>query len=481
MTTTPTPIPNPNADPIPGRISIPTPRPEDKGSGRPPRQDAGPRGHIGWVVAGSLGTGLIAALLLAAAPFISPEENDVTGAVLCGFAVGWAMLATLSTRYTDQPQCWAAAPALFMVLGGLLLIGFGSSSREVLNWVWPPVLLILVIWMFVRARRQLHSRSRRWLLYPILAVLAVASVGGGYETVREQVDANAYTMPGELVDVGGHRLHLNCTGSGSPTVVLQPGGGDFSSVMAWVAPAVAADTRVCVYDRAGRGWSEPADSPQDATQIAIDLHTLLQRGNVPGPCVLAGHSFGGLYVLAYADRYPSDVAGMVLIDSTNPATDADSAKAKAYDSGSYDAVTDRVAALGAAAARIGLVRLVGSFSYGDLPPQSRDEVRAKTATADYASGWIDEFVQANASGAEAAMLTDFGDKPLVVLTAGAETDATHDAAQNKLATLSTNSSHRVVERASHAGLIFDEQYAKATTRAILDVVSSVRSAAPLAR
>jgi len=437
-------------------------------------------GPIGRIVAGSLATGLIAAPLLVAAPFISPEENAVTGAVLCGFAVGWALLAILSTRRTDQPQRWAVVPALFMGLGGLLLIGFGSSSREVLNWVWPPVLLALAIWMFVRVRRQLHSRSR-WLLYPVLAVLVASSVGGGYETVREEADANAYPMPGQLIDVGGHRLHLNCTGSGSPTVVLQPGGGDFSSVMAWIAPAVAADTRVCVYDRAGRGWSEPADSPQDAAQIATDLHTLLQRGNVPGPYVLAGHSFGGLYILTYADHYPSDVAGMVAIDSTNPATAADSAKATAYDSGSHDAITDRVAALGAAAARVGLVRLVGSFGYGDLPAQQRDEVRAKTATADYASGWIDEFVQANASGAEAAMLTDFGDKPLVILTAGAETDAIHDAAQNKLATLSTGSSHRVVQGASHAGLITDERYAKATTQAILDVVSSVRNHQPLAK
>jgi pimeloyl-ACP methyl ester carboxylesterase len=207
---------------------------------------------------------------------------------------------------------------------------------------------------------------------------------------------------------------------------------------------------------------------------------LLQRGNVPGPYVLAGHSFGGLYILTYANLYPGDVAGMVLIDSTNPASKADPAKAKAYDSGSYDAATDRAAALGAVAARVGVVRLIGSFGYGDLPPQARDEVRAKTATADYASGWIDEFVQANASGAEAAMLTAFGDKPLVVLTAGADTDATHDAAQNKLATLSTNSSHRVVEGASHPALITDERYAKATTRAILDVASSVRNSQPLA-
>lgn len=465
MTTTPTPTP-PATSP-------------DKGPDPVPASSAS-RGHIGWVVAASLAVGLLAAPLLAAAPFISPEENDVTGAVLCGFALGWATLTLLSMRFTNQPQRWAAVPAVFMGVGGLLLIGFGGTVRDVLNWVWPPALLALVIWMTVQAHRQLRTRSR-WMLYPVFGVLALAAVGGGYQTAQEAVDANAYPMPGQLIDVGGHRLHLYCTGSGSPTVVLQPGGGDFSSVMAWIAPAVASRTRVCVYDRAGRGWSEAAKSPQDATQIAADLHTLLQRGNVPGPYVLAGHSFGGLYVLTYANRYPDEVAGMVLVDSTNPATKADPEKATAYDGGSYDAATDRVSALGAAAARVGLVRLVGSFAYGELPPQSRHEVRAKTATADYASGWIDEFVQANASGAEAAMLTDFGDKPLVVLTAGAETDATHDAAQNKLATLSTDSSHRVVDGASHPALIYDEQYAKVTTRALLDVVSSLRNSDPLAR
>jgi hypothetical protein len=396
----------------------------------PHRKGSVSTGHIGRVVAFSLAVGLLAALLLAAAPFINPEEDDVTGAVLCGFALGWATLAVLSVRFTDQPQRWAAAPAVFMGVAGLLLIGFGTTARDVLNWVWPPTLVALAIWMSVRSHRQLRSRSRPWLLYPVFGVLALAAVGGGYQTVREAVDANAHPMPGRLVDVGGHRLHLHCTGSGSPTVVVQPGGGDFSSGMAWIAPAVASDTRVCVYDRAGRGWSEPAEGPQDANQV----------------------------------------------DSTNPAAEADPGKATAYDAGSYDAVTGRVSALGAAAARVGLTRLVGAFGYGDLPPQARDEVRAGAATAEYASGWIDEFVQANASGAEAAMLTDFGDKPLVVLTAGAETDATHDAAQNKLARLSTDSSHRVVKGASHAGLIFDEQYAEVTTRAVLDVVSSVRGA-----
>ena len=439
------------------------------------------RGHIGRIVAGSLATGLFAAVLLVLAPFTTPDENHVTGAALCGFAVGWAMLAVLSTRYTEQPQRWAVVPALVMGVGGVLLLAFGDSLRTVLNWVWPPVLLALVVWIYLKARRQLHSSTRFWLLYPVLVVLALAAIGGAYETVREHADATAYPMTGQLIDVGGHRIHLNCTGSGSPTVVLQPGGGDFSSVWARIAPVVAAHTRVCVYDRPGRGWSEPTDRPQDAAQVASDLHTLLQRAHVPGPYVLAGHSFGGLYVLTHADRYPDDVAGMVLIDSTNPATQAVPANAKAYDPGSYDAATSRVAALAAVAARVGVARLVGSFGYGDLPPQPRDEIRAKDSTAAYASGWIDEFVQANASGAEAVMLTGLGAKPLVVLTAGAETDATHDAAQNKLATLSTNSSHRVVQGASHIGLITNERYAKATTQAILDVVSATRSSRPLSQ
>ena len=211
--------------------STPTPTGslEDKGQGGPFRPVARRKGHIGWIVAGSLAAGLLAALLLVAAPFIPAEESAVTGAVLCGFALGWAMLAVLSVRFTDQPQRWAAAPALFMGLGGLLLMGFGSSVHEVLNWVWPPALLALVIWMIVRAHRQLRGRSGRWLLYPVIAVLALAAIGGGYETVREAADANAYPMPGQLIDVGGHRLHLNCTGSGSPTVVLEPGAGEMSS------------------------------------------------------------------------------------------------------------------------------------------------------------------------------------------------------------------------------------------------------------
>jgi hypothetical protein len=271
------------------------------------------------IVAASLATGLVAALALVAAPFIPTKENVLTGVVLLAFALGWALLAVLSVRFSDQPQRWAVAPAVFFALAGLIsLLPPDSVVQDVFGWVWPPLLLGLVVWMIIRARAQLRSRGARWLLYPVLAALAVASVGGGYETVRESLDARAYPMPAQLVDVGGHRLHLHCTGSGSPTVVLEPGQGGVSSDLAWIAPAVAHDSRVCVYDRAGRGWSDTADGPQDAARIAADLHTLLDRPHVPGPYVLAGHSFGGLYVQTLAANYADQVAGLVLLDSTAP-------------------------------------------------------------------------------------------------------------------------------------------------------------------
>ena len=129
------------------------PTPKNHGQDRPSGPGPGPRGHIGWIVAGSLATGLVAAVLLVAAPFIPAEERAVTGAVLCGFALGWAMLAVLSVRFTDQPQRWAAAPALFMGLGGLLLVGFGAPVHQVLvapEFIWE---LGIGIYLIVKGYR----------------------------------------------------------------------------------------------------------------------------------------------------------------------------------------------------------------------------------------------------------------------------------------------------------------------------------------
>lgn len=441
---------------------------------RPSGAELEPRGHIGWIVAGSLAAGLLAAALLVAVPVIPAEASELTGAVLVGYAVGWALLAVLSARFTDQPQRWAWVPSLSMGLGGLLLLAFGSAADDVLSWVWPPALLGLVAWMVVCMRRDLRSRVGRWLLYPVFAVLAVASMAGAYVTVSEAV-APTYAMPGRLVDVGGHRLHLHCRGSGSPTVVLEPGAGGMSSDMGWIAPAVGAQTRVCTYDRAGRGWSDPADRPQDATQIAADLHTLLQRAHIRGPYVLAGHSFGGLYVLRYAADHPGEVAGMVLIDSTAPASSATSRTASA---GGSNGGIERISALLASTARFGVARLYAGFAYDSLPPRSGDEARA-AATAASVQSTIEEYGRASASVNEAAELTDFSDKPLVVLTAGEGSAPGWMGKQNKLAALSTNSVHRVVAGAAHADLVSEQGPAATTAQAIRDVVSSVRSDRPL--
>jgi pimeloyl-ACP methyl ester carboxylesterase len=194
--------------------------------------------------------------------------------------------------------------------------------------------------------------------------------------------------------------------------------------------------------------------------------------------VLAGHSFGGLYVLTYAARYPEQVAGMVLVDTTAPA--AEPVTATPDNPGSYDLMR-RVSILVSATARLGLTRLYSKTEFGSLPPRSRDEVRASLATASHLRSTIDEYLAASTSGGEAASLTDFGDKPLVVLTAGSGSDATWTARHEDLAGLSTNSVHRVIDGAAHATLIADERDAAATTQAILDAVSSVRSAEPLTR
>jgi pimeloyl-ACP methyl ester carboxylesterase len=344
-----------------------------------------------------------------------------------------------------------------MGLGGFLQVAFGSPMQEVLAWVWPPALLGLVVWMILQANRRLRSRSGRFLLYPVIAMLVLASLGGGFETVRQAADAVDSPAQGQLIDVGGHRLYLNCTGSGSPTVVLEPGAGGMSSDLGWIVPTVARDTRVCVYDRAGRGWSDTTNTPQDGAQIATDLHTLLQRGNVPGPYVLAGHSFGGLYALTFAARYPEDVAGLVLADSTAPASDQGSSHLSRSDS---DDTMNRVSALASSAARLGVGRLLG-------------------VTPSHLRSTIDEYLHTGSSVQQAAALRNFTDKPLVVLTADSGNAPGWAASQEALASLSTNSLHRVIDGATHASFITDQEDAAATARGILDVVSAVRTASPL--
>lgn len=123
--------------------------------------------------------------------------------------------------------------------------------------------------------------------------------------------------PGKLIDLGGYRLHLNCTGNGEPTVVLIPGGGDFSFDWSLVQPQVSRFARVCSYDFAGSAWSDPGPTPRTMRQDAYELHTLLKAARIEGPYVLVGHSLGGLLTRVYAAEYATEVAGIVLVDSTH--------------------------------------------------------------------------------------------------------------------------------------------------------------------
>jgi pimeloyl-ACP methyl ester carboxylesterase len=444
-------------------------------SDRRPQASRTPKSSIGATVAVAIAVGLIVAAVLVAVPFAPATESVLTGVVLLAFALGWALLALLSVRFSDQPQRWAYVPAAFMALAGLVSLSGVPALQGLFGWIWPPVLLALVVWMFLRVR-QIRGRGGRWLLYPILAVLLVSSVGGGYETLRESMDATAYPTPGQLIDVGGHRLHLHCTGSGSPTVVLEPGGGASSLDFAWIAPVVARDTTVCVYDRAGRGWSDATDRPQDGTHIAADLHTLLDRAHVPGPYVLAGHSFGGLYVQSFAAQFPDHVAGMVLLDSTAPKP----GPAAPTDTQSPD-VVGRVSVLVAAAARLGVGRLIAQVSTSTLPPRAQDEADANASTARHLASSLQEYLAyANASMQEASSLTTLGSKPLIVVTADeAITGSEWQSKQDQMATLSTNSLHRHA-KASHQSLLADEADSIVVSQAIRDVVTAVRDSRPLA-
>ena len=430
-------------------------------------------GHIGRVVAGTLVSGLVAAVVLVAGPLAGAKEHVITGSVLLAFALAWAMLALLSERWTNQPQRWAIAPAGFMAMAGISILTLAPTGNQ-LGWVWPPVLATLTIWMIVHARRDLRSRTRVWLLYPVFAALLLAAVGGGYETYRETADSD-YPMPGRLIDVGGHKLHINCTGTGSPTVVLEPGLGEPSTAMGWIAPDIATTTRVCVYDRAGRGWSEAASVPRDGMQQATDLHTLLERAGEQGPFVLAGHSAGGIYVLNFAHLYPHQVAGVVLLDSMHPEQYTKIASWPAF----YETFR-RVSAVLPSLLRFGLGHAMYQTAYGELPALARDEQRAFWSTPRHSRSVRDEFSELRTAMSQARSLVDLGGRPLAVVTAQKEAAGGWMAAQDELGALSINSVHRVLPEATHSSLTENEAMAARSSQAIRDVVDSVRTGTPIA-
>jgi len=293
-------------------------------------------------------------------------------------------------------------------------------------------------------------RTRRVLLVSALVIALLAVTGLLYQTIASAQDASSYPAPGKLIDVGGYRLHLSCTGTarpGSPTVILEAGYGNSLLVWSKVQPAVAAFTRVCSYDRAGYGWSDTDPLPRTAGRMVTELHTLLARAGVAGPYVLVGHSYGGLIMQLYTYTYPQQVAGLVLIESMH----VDQFR---YPDLHFGALPPICQAL----APFGIVRLFGlavPAYIGEYPPTAQPAAKAhfnqtrlcQTASDEYA-GMEASFVQVRAAR------QPLGRLPLVVLThghsyLGPQAEQDWQALQRDLAGLSSDSVHIMATSSEH--------------------------------
>jgi pimeloyl-ACP methyl ester carboxylesterase len=333
-----------------------------------------------------------------------------------------------------------------------------------------------------------QRRRNRWILWTgriLLGLLALivllAASGATHEAIMRAGDARRYTPPGQLVDVSGHRLHLNCVGQGSPTVVLDAGLGAFSLDWGAVQPQIATSTRVCAYDRAGLGWSDPGPRPRSPQQFADELHTLLTNAGVKGPYVLVAHSISGKTARLFASQHPNQVAGMVLIDARHESVD--------------DHLTpEQVAAEGAQQqsfqnmikwmARFGLVRVLWAPAWPrvlpgseNLSPESRTTIGVLQARRQQIEAALAEGqgrVESNSLLRSAAPL---GDKPLVVLASAQSIDNLPfwKEAQQIMTGLSSNS-RLIIATAGHA--VHFEQPAL-VVESIRQVVDAARTGQPL--
>jgi pimeloyl-ACP methyl ester carboxylesterase len=428
-------------------------------------------GPFARIVLASVAAGLATALTLGLVVFAGGTEATVTGAMLVGFGFGWTLIGVLSRRLTDRPQRWTAVPAAALGGTGLGLVVFtpGYDAMNAMGWVWPAPMLALAVFVWLRARRDLPGRAR-WMLWPVVAVLALAPVAATYENLSVVRDHHSFAAPGSTYEVNGHRLYLDCRGEGSPTVVLDNGLGEVAASWARIVAAVDATTRVCAYDRAGQGWSQGTSGAQDGVTAAHDLHTLLTMAGEHGPYLMVGHSIGGTYALTYAAEYPQQVAGMVLLDSSSP----EQFTAIPSYSGQY-AVIHRVEALMPTLSRLGVGRVVAAVTSSHLPTAAADQVTALTTSAQGARSASGEWQVLPNLFRQAQALTTFGNRPLVVLTAsGSQQTEGWSAAQDRLAALSTSSVHQVVD-STHLGLLEDQHGSAAAVAAIDHVLAADRS------
>lgn len=322
---------------------------------------------------------------------------------------------------------------------------------------------------FPRPKRQ-WRRVLRILKGTTLAVAVLSSAGAVYEVLAEARDAERYPVPGTHVDIGGHSLHITCLGQGRPTVILDAGLGGTSRDWVLVQASLASHTRVCAYDRAGMGHSDPGLEPRSPARIADELGRLLKTAGVPDPYVLVAHSLSGKSARLFAAAHPEDVAGMVLVDTRSEKIDAATPPDEAE---AFAVALKRQAVLLTPARKLGLVRLMGSM-VGDapgLPPGVATEMallqsQPQSLRATTAEGLARSMDDAALSGAS------LGAIPLVVIAAGDSMASIPGwaEAQAELAVLSREGKLVVAEGSSHLVQIDQPEI-------VIDAILSVLDAA----
>lgn len=270
--------------------------------------------------------------------------------------------------------------------------------------------------------QPMRKQKAHWALnaaFVFAGLLVVfALMGASYQSVETRVDARQFPQVGKSVGVGGYSLNINCTGQGIPTTILESGLEDQSVDWSTVQPGIAKFTRVCSYDRAGYGWSNPGPMPRTSIQIAKELHTLLQNAGEKSPYVLVGHSFGAVNVRVYNGLYPNDVVGMVLADGGSEDVKLPDSIQKLSDADLKRRQQER---------RWAVVR----YQLGISRFEARKEIENTASPIGDREWWYfsiqPKFVAAATSevensldpqGVETLKAATLGDKPLVVLIAG---------------------------------------------------------------
>ena len=293
--------------------------------------------------------------------------------------------------------------------------------------------------------------GRRILVGVLVFLLIIAAAGFLYENISEARDRRFNAMQGKLIDVGGRKMHINCTGEGGPTVILDSGLGD--TYLSWhkVQPEIAKFTQVCSYDRAGLGYSDPSSRPRTSRVIAEELHELLRAAGVAPPFVIVGHSMGGFNVRLYTSMYPQDVVGMVLVDASHP----DQENRFPAELKNMEGSWQREAQFIAYTMPFGVPRLLDLCEDGALD-------RAADCNARTARERLAEVRAFPESAAQTASTGSFGDLPLAVLSHDPEklsNDLPADLAksvntlwqgmQEDLAHLSTRGTQTVAKNSGH--------------------------------